>query len=338
MPLVSVVLPVYNAQRYIAAALESVLGQSMTDLEVIAIDDGSSDGSLAEMERIAAADARVKLVSRPNRGLVATLNEGVAAAGGEWIARMDADDVSLPERFATQLELMNSARVDVCGSAVANFGTAPSRVRSFPSADAQIKFRLLYDCPLAHPSVMARAELLKRHPYRATSSHAEDYELWSRLAMERATFANVPVPLLRYRRHAGQISVTHRAEQSRAANASARTYVSWYLAEHGLADLEPLARAVWQRPEAPDLAAYAVLLRRLEARCAVRDPHIDPHLCATAAVRGIGPVAALALLRLIVQRHDAGGADVGKLLVAGLLGRSFYRGIVRVQRALADVD
>jgi glycosyltransferase involved in cell wall biosynthesis len=129
MPLVSVVLPVYNAQRYVAAALESVLGQSMSDLEVIAIDDGSSDGSLAEMERIAAADARVRLVSRPNRGLVATLNEGVAAAGGEWIARMDADDVSLPERFATQLDFMQSARVDVCGSAVANFGAAPARSR-----------------------------------------------------------------------------------------------------------------------------------------------------------------------------------------------------------------
>ena len=104
-PLVSVLLPIYNAGPYLAAALESILRQDYRRLEVIAIDDGSSDNSLEILERYRQADSRVSIISRENRGLVATLNEGLAVTRGELVARMDADDIAYPWRLSRQVAL-----------------------------------------------------------------------------------------------------------------------------------------------------------------------------------------------------------------------------------------
>src|SRR4051812_4814918 len=99
-PPISVLMPVYNAERYVAEAIESILAQSPGDFEFIIIDDGSKDGSLAILERYAARDPRIRLVSRPNTGIVKALNQGLEMASGELVARMDADDIALPGRLA----------------------------------------------------------------------------------------------------------------------------------------------------------------------------------------------------------------------------------------------
>src|ERR1051325_1151561 len=105
-PTVSVLLPVYNAERYLESALQSVLGQTFSDFEVIAVDDGSKDNSKKILERFAANDPRIRVISRPNTGIVGALNDGLAVARGEFIARMDADDVALPGRFQAQLDYL----------------------------------------------------------------------------------------------------------------------------------------------------------------------------------------------------------------------------------------
>lgn len=329
-PLVSVVFPVYNAERFVAAALESVLSQSFRDFEVIVLNDGSTDRSLAEVERVAGSDPRVRVVSRPNKGLVETLNEGVALARGPWIARMDHDDVSMPDRFAIQLRHLEASDTDICGTAVTYFGEAPELTRSYPLSDQTIKFRLLYDCALAHPSVMARASLLKGNPYDVAAVHAEDYELWCRLAMKGAVFANIAQPLLMYRRHREQVSLKHQDEQRHCADKTALAYLRWYLHRNGLKDLEPLVTRTWAGRADPQLPSYAALLWQLEARQDIRDPHIAVHMCASAAVRGIDRAQAIDLYRLILKRGDTRIADRFKLVVSGLLGRSAYAGIKRM--------
>lgn len=327
-PLVSVVLPVYNAERFVAAALESVLSQSLRAIELIVLDDGSTDRSLAEIERVAGADPRVRIVTRPNKGLIATLNEGVALGRGRWIARMDADDISTPDRFAIQLQHLETSHTDICGTAVTYFGDGAHPTRVYPLSDAAVKFTLLYDCALAHPSVMARASLLKENPYDPAAPHAEDYELWCRLAMKGATFANVVQPLLLYRRHGQQVSLRHRDEQRAHADRAALVYAKWYVAENGLAELAPLVERTWAG-QAPCLRSYAALLWQLEARRGIPDPHIDVHLCASAALRGIGAADAIDIFRSIRKRAYTGNLDRMKLLVSGLLGRSAYAAIRR---------
>ena len=101
-PQVSILLPVYNAAQYILKAVDSILQQSLTDFELILIDDGSSDGTEQLVRQLAAKDQRIHLVQRPNKGLIATLNEGLALARSPLIARMDADDIAFPERLAVQ--------------------------------------------------------------------------------------------------------------------------------------------------------------------------------------------------------------------------------------------
>src|ERR1700726_1508117 len=105
-PTISVLMPVYNAERYVAEAVESILSQTFADFEFIIIDDGSKDRSLAILEEYAARDPRIRLVSRPNTGIVKALNQGLALASGELVARMDADDIAMPERLAKQRDYL----------------------------------------------------------------------------------------------------------------------------------------------------------------------------------------------------------------------------------------
>ena len=114
VPAVSVLMPVYNAQRYVAEAVQSILTQTMGDFEFIIIDDGSTDDSTRILRDWAQRDSRIRLVSRPNTGLCVALNEGLAMANGRYIARMDADDISLPQRFALQLEYLKTHEKLVC--------------------------------------------------------------------------------------------------------------------------------------------------------------------------------------------------------------------------------
>ena len=215
-PQVSILLPCYNSAPFLQATLDSLSAQTFTDWECIAIDDGSTDPSAAILHAHAERDPRFKVISRPNKGLIATLNEGIALAQAPWIARMDGDDLAAPERLAVQLAALDISGADVCGSWVQFFGDR-SGVWQTPLDDAAIKLQLLFNVPLAHPSVVVRAQLLRAQPYDARATHAEDYALWCALAQRGARFMNVPQPLLRYRCHAGQITQSRRDELRQTA-------------------------------------------------------------------------------------------------------------------------
>jgi len=218
-------LPVYNGGRFLDPAIKSIREQTFADFELIAVDDGSKDDSLAVLQRHAAEDPRIKVISRPNRGIVATLNEGLSVCRGEYIARMDADDIAAPQRFALQIEYMD-AHPDclVVGSgiiAIDENGNEMCRLK-YPANPTPM---LLQRSCLAHPAVMIRTEPLRRAGgYRLAFRHAEDYDLWLRLA-EIGPLANLPDYLLYYRQHNGKVTVQNALAQavaSAAAAASAR--------------------------------------------------------------------------------------------------------------------
>ncbi|MBB5191543.1 hypothetical protein HNQ50_002273 [Silvimonas terrae] len=223
-PLISIVLPCYNSAAFLQETLDSLSAQTLADFECIAIDDGSADTTLAILRAHATRDPRFQIISRENRGLIATLNEGIAAARGAWLARMDADDLAEPQRLQIQLDTLTATGADVCGTWVTFFGER-SGVWQTPLDDTAIKLQLLFNVAFAHPSVMARTGLLRQVPYDAAATHAEDYALWCALAARGARFVNVPQALLRYRCHAGQITQTkrdalrHTAQGIRAAYA-----------------------------------------------------------------------------------------------------------------------
>ncbi len=205
MSLVSFLLPCFNSEAYLQQTLDSIAAQTHTQWECIAIDDGSTDGTWALLQQAAATDSRFKVISRENRGLIATLNEAIALAQGQWLARIDADDICWPQRLAMQLARLAETGADVCGTWVRFIGDRSGEWQT-QSTDASIKTGLLFNSTLAHPTVMLRASLVKNAGYDASAIHAEDYALWCRLALQGAVFTGVPAVLLDYRCHAGQIT------------------------------------------------------------------------------------------------------------------------------------
>jgi glycosyltransferase involved in cell wall biosynthesis len=204
-PLISVILPVYNAGRYVAQAIESILGQTLGDFDLIVIDDGSTDSSSDVIKRYAAEDGRVVLVSRENRGLIATLNEGIDLARGQWIARMDADDIALANRFERQMAHLLQTGADLCGGAVRCFGDRKV-VWRYPMSHEGCEVQLLFDVPFAHPTVIGRKELFATLKYDPDFKTVEDYDLWQRAWAAGYRMINVPDVVLRYRVHGGQVS------------------------------------------------------------------------------------------------------------------------------------
>jgi glycosyltransferase involved in cell wall biosynthesis len=207
-PQVSVVLPVRNGERFLAEAVASVLAQTLTDFELIVVDDGSTDASGAIVEGI--ADPRVTVLRQAPRGLVAALTTGLAHASAEYVARMDADDVSEPPRLERQLDLLEK-RPDV--GMVATWVTVVDedgrelRREVLPPAHEDLVRRLLLRNPFQHGSVVLRRTALEAAGgYRTDYGANEDYDLWRRLA-QRWKLACLPETLYRYRVHPG--AVTH---------------------------------------------------------------------------------------------------------------------------------
>ena len=205
-PTVSVILPVFNGEKYIGDAIESVLDQTFRDFELIIINDGSTDGTLTLLERYRRSDSRVVIVSRENKGLVETLNEGISLATGFWIARMDADDVAHPNRFERQLHWLQQTDADICGSWIKYFGTSDRRVLQHPESDEAIKAEMLFGSPFAHSTVMMKTELVSQLLYSKEWETCEDYDLWERAVHAGWRMTNVQQVLLSYRLHKAQVS------------------------------------------------------------------------------------------------------------------------------------
>lgn len=223
-PIVSVVLPAYNAEKYVREAVQSILAQSFTNFELIIINDGSTDGTPAILEKLREHDSRVILISRENKGLVESLNEGIDLARGIWVARMDADDIALPQRFERQLEWLEQTGADICGSWVKNFGLLDQRVVQLRQTDEAIKMEMLFACPFAHPAVMMSTTLVKKLRYDKAWEKAEDYDLWVRAAVAGWKMTNVPDVLLQYRIHPAQISTSTSVRQQQLAQQIQRRY------------------------------------------------------------------------------------------------------------------
>lgn len=211
-PCISVILPVYNGADFIETAVRSILDQSFADFELIVIDDGSKDDTARILNSV--DDPRLRLTSRENRGLVATLNQGLEMASGDYIARMDADDIAAPDRFEKQLAYMRKHRLNLCGSAIEFIG-AKSGKKRYPGKDQELKYGMLFlGRSFPHPTVMAERSLFEHFRYESKYTHAEDSALWLKLlSIPGIRVGNHPQPLLRYRIHPSQVTAKHRDQQ-----------------------------------------------------------------------------------------------------------------------------
>jgi glycosyltransferase involved in cell wall biosynthesis len=200
-PRISVVMPVHNAEKYITEALDSIIQQTFTDFELIVIDDGSTDRSSTIIESYAKKDRRVIVHRQDNCGLILSLNRGCSLARGRYIARMDADDVSLPERFERQLDyLERHPHIGLLGTWIQDIGPNGEQgpVWPLPTTPALIPWFLMFGNCIAHPSVMGSRELIQSLDYRTEATHVEDYDLWCRMSAVSG-LANLPEVLVKYR-------------------------------------------------------------------------------------------------------------------------------------------
>ena len=195
-------MPVYNGEKYLKEAIDSILNQTYGDFEFIILNDGSTDRT--EEIILSYDDPRIVYVkNEENLQIVKTLNKGIDLAKGKYIARMDADDISLPERFKKQVNyLENNKNIDICGTFIKHFG-AKSRIQEYPIFNEDIKVNLLFNAALAHPTVMVKKSCFLKNKYDDLYNQAEDYALWVNMIGEYR-FMNIPEVLLLYRNHQKQ--------------------------------------------------------------------------------------------------------------------------------------
>lgn len=213
---VSVIIPFLNVEAYFHEALDSICCQTYQDIEILAVDDGSSDRSRAIVERFANEDSRFRLLTNKySKGIVGALNTGLDGARGEFVARMDADDVALQNRLASQVRFLElHPEIGLCGSFVRTFGTTTPTTWALPTHHEDIKVTMLFHGAIAHPSVMLRRAEFERANLRYDQSFlfAEDLELWER-ASQIVRLSNLPRILMRYRVHEAGVTATRRSVQ-----------------------------------------------------------------------------------------------------------------------------
>jgi glycosyltransferase involved in cell wall biosynthesis len=218
LPAVSVVMPVHNGEPYLREAVESVLGQTFGDFEFIIIDDGSTDATASIVRSY--RDSRIRLESHPKRGFAHSLNRGFALAVGRYVARMDADDRSAPERFGQQVEQLElRPSVAVIGTAITRIDAAGRTLVTeyYLTHDLELRHELAVRCPFAHGSTMIRKSMFARTAgYRHEFWPAEDYDLWRQLAAV-GELANIPRALYFYRENPLGLTGQHTARMDEAA-------------------------------------------------------------------------------------------------------------------------
>ncbi len=214
-PVVTVLMPVYNAERYIAQAVRSILGQSLQNFELLIIDDGSTDKTRDILNGF--NDARIKVIHRERRGVAAALRLGVEMASGQYIARMDADDESMPQRLQVEKDCLDKySRVAVVHGWV-DYIDSESRVIRHklgnPQSNIATKWLLVWQNVPFHPTVMVRSSMLRDNDinYRLETNRAEDFDLWNRVALV-GDFYFVPEVLLHYRVHGKSVTRSEAVE------------------------------------------------------------------------------------------------------------------------------
>jgi glycosyltransferase involved in cell wall biosynthesis len=217
-PLISVLLPAYNVAPYVRAAVASVQNQTLGEFELIIVNDGSTDATLPILQELAAQDTRIKIISRPNTGIVGALNDAIAAANAPYIARMDGDDLCLPNRFEHQLTFLKAnPEVLLVGAEVEFIDSRGKRLKTYrpPHDGASIQKALLEgnSGALIHPAIMGpRRAWTETGGYRQPYNYVEDYDLYLRAA-RLGPLANFDAPLLQYRIHAQSTNYLRREQQ-----------------------------------------------------------------------------------------------------------------------------
>lgn len=227
MTKVTVLLPVFNDEKYLDQSIDSILNQSYTDFEFLIINDGSTDSTLKILEKF--SDERIKVINNPsNQGLVFSLNLGLDLAIGEFIIRMDSDDISLPERIQKQVDFMESnPEIVICGTnrfviGKEGFGT---EVQLTPSELVSIS---IFNSPLVHPSVCIRKSFLEKYQLKYDSNfvHAEDTALWLEIIKKGGLIHVFNERLLGYREHLDQVSFKFRNIQKKTSTNSRKAFLN----------------------------------------------------------------------------------------------------------------
>lgn len=216
-PLISVLVPVYNAASTVELALGSLSRQTFGDFEAVVVDDGSTDGTAEVVERAASSDGRIRLVRSAHVGLVRVLNLGIEECRGELIARMDGDDICHPQRLRIQLEYMlANPDISVCSTLVRSFPQSAvgegfrryERWQNCVISHDDVARDIFVESPVAHPSVMLRASELRELGGYLDLGWPEDYDLWLRYFVAGKRFAKIPWTLLFWRAHEERLTWT----------------------------------------------------------------------------------------------------------------------------------
>lgn len=269
-PRISVVMPVYNGERFLDEAIVSIISQTFADFEFIIVDDGSQDGTPEILQRFQNSDPRIVIHRQPyNVGITACLNLGCSLAQGEFIARMDADDISLPLRFEMQVRFLDAnPRVALVGTQAIWMDSDGIQLKQnlVPELPKVIGWRLLVSNPIIHPSVMMRRAAVKAlNFYRVQDLPGQDYDLWARLSME-SELANLPDLLLKYRVRSDSITGQKQAAQARSVAEVMRSLASHYLRQDiSFTTADALRAIAWNQPldSLAQIRDAASLLERL---------------------------------------------------------------------------
>ena len=223
-PLISVIMPLYNAERFVGESIGNILGQTVGDFELIVIDDASTDSSYDIASRYAAQDARIVLMRNDANHGAYTRNRGLETARGSFITFMDADDRCSPERFARQTAFFGQhPQIDLCGSYYTMFGPDDARKQKIqdPTTHEGIRIQMLFGCPFAMSAVMMRSEAFRCSGVQFRDTMAEDYQFWVDLS-DHMHMANIPEHLFFYRRWENQLSTSQLDRQTLSAQAIQR--------------------------------------------------------------------------------------------------------------------
>ncbi|MDF1756310.1 MAG: glycosyltransferase [Verrucomicrobiales bacterium] len=335
MPLLTVILPAYNAEVHLAEAINSVISQTFSDFELIIIDDGSTDRTGEIINEI--DDSRIRLIQhKQNAGLIAALNEGIALAKSEFVARMDADDVCEPSRFEEQLEFFDqNPDVGVLGTAIRMIDSEsrPGKIFEMPLSRDEVEWALPLLCPLAHPTVMMRTDVVKKAAgYSSGAELAEDYDLWGRISAH-VGIANLSSPLLKLRKHPGSVTSSRAQDHLTASALVSKSITDNYLGENTPIEI---VRCMCSSgiSDSTQTVAAAHLLSRLFARyCRKRDER---------DVRNVRRDFAIRISRLAKNTPELAGRikllclaqKIDRLLIMGLLKRAIGHFVPIARRRL----
>jgi glycosyltransferase involved in cell wall biosynthesis len=215
-PMISVVMPVYNGEKFLKEAIESILNQTYKDFEFLIVYDESTDGTLSIIQEFQEQDARLVLINGDKEGISGALNKGIKKSRGKYIARLDADDISLPTRFENQINHMEIFKLDICGghSLLIDSDGKINGIGMVPRSHDLCGLSMMFMVPFAHSSVMILKSFLIDSSLKYIGKY-EDFDLWARMFSAGAKFGNVDDVVVRYRVLKDSLSIVHAAGSRR---------------------------------------------------------------------------------------------------------------------------